>query len=152
MIWQDTPRSSRIGTAIGAGPDGPWEVAEDPFTIREDSSDNWHLSTGPIVALPGRDPVMFYNGARVDARWRIGWITFEANFEKATAGGLEPLIVPPPPEHRNATDIAFAASCLVGDEAIQLYFSAEDRLLRRATDRLLAADRGTAKLLRNCAN
>jgi len=66
-------------------PDGPWEVAEDPFTIREDSWDNWHLSTGPIIALPGRDPVMFYNGATVDARWRIGWITFDANFEKVTA-------------------------------------------------------------------
>ena len=82
---------------------------------------------------------MFYNGATVDARWRIGWITFDANFENVTARGLEPLIVPPPPEHRNATDIAFAASCLVEDEVIQLYFSAEDRLLRRATVRLLAS-------------
>ena len=131
--------ASRIGLAVGPTPDGPWEVADDPFTIREDSWDNWHLSTGPIVALPGRDPVMFYNGATVDARWRIGWITFDANFEKVTARGLEPLIVPPPPEHRNATDIAFAASCLVEDEAVQLYFSAEDRLLRRATVRLLAS-------------
>jgi predicted GH43/DUF377 family glycosyl hydrolase len=131
--------ASRIGLAVGPTPDGPWEVADDPFTIREDSWDNWHLSTGPIVALPGRDPVMFYNGATVDARWRIGWITFDANFEKVTTRGLEPLIVPPPPEHRNATDIAFAASCLVEDEVIQLYFSAEDRLLRRATVRLLAS-------------
>ena len=131
-------QASRIGLAVGAGPDGPWEVADDPFTIREDSWDNWHLSTGPIVTLPGRDPVMFYNGATADARWRIGWITFDANFEKVTARGLEPLIVPPPPEHRNATDIAFAASCLVEDETIQLYFSAEDRVLRRATVRLFA--------------
>jgi predicted GH43/DUF377 family glycosyl hydrolase len=124
--------------AIGDTPDGPWEVADDPFTIREETWDNWHLSTGPIVARKGQPPVMFYNGATADARWRIGWITFDANFHSVTARGLEPLIVPPPPEHRDATDIAFAASCLVDDDgAIQLYFSAEDRVLRRATVRML---------------
>jgi predicted GH43/DUF377 family glycosyl hydrolase len=132
--------ASRIGMAIGDTPDGPWQVVDDPFTIRDEMWDNWHLSTGPIVALPGRDPVMFYNGATVDARWRIGWIAFDANFERITGRGLEPLIVPPPPEHRDATDIAFAASCLVDhDGAIQLYFSAEDRVLRRATVRVLAS-------------
>ena len=125
--------ASRIGMAVGDTPDGPWEVADDPFSIREDMWDNWHLSTGPIVKLPGRDPAMFYNGATADARWRIGWVTFDANFESVTARGLEPLIVPPPPEHRAATDIAFAASCLIDGEAIHLYFSAEDRVLRRAT-------------------
>ena len=132
--------ASRIGMAIGDTPDGPWEVTDDPFTIREETWDNWHLSTGPIVSLPGHDPVMFYNGATADARWRIGWIAFDANFERVTARGLEPLIVPPPPEHRAATAIAFAASCLVEkDGAIQLYFSAEDRVLRRATIRMFEA-------------
>jgi predicted GH43/DUF377 family glycosyl hydrolase len=134
-------QASRIGMAIGDTPDGPWEVAADPFTVREESWDNWHLSTGPIVSLPGRDPVMFYNGATADARWRIGWITFDPNFERITARGIEPLIVPPPPEYRIATDIAFAASCLVDDDgAIQMYFSAEDRVLRRATIRMFVSD------------
>jgi predicted GH43/DUF377 family glycosyl hydrolase len=132
--------ASRIGLAVGDTPDGPWEVVDDPFTIREDLWDNWHLSTGPIVALPGQGPVMFYNGATADARWRIGWIAFDPNFERITARGLEPLIVPPPPEHRAATDIAFAASCLVDDNGlIRLYFSAEDRVLRRATVRKFEA-------------
>jgi len=131
--------ASRIGMAIGPTPDGPWEVVDDPFTVRADSWDNWHLSTGPIVALPGQDPVMFYNGATADARWRIGWVTFDRNFTRVTARGIEPLIVPPPPEHRAATDIAFAASCLVEGDAIQLYFSVEDRMLRRATIRCVAA-------------
>jgi predicted GH43/DUF377 family glycosyl hydrolase len=134
-------RASRIGLAVGDTPDGPWDVIDDPFSIREDMWDNWHLSTGPIVDLPGHDPVMFYNGATADARWRIGWISFDANYERVTGRGLEPVIVPPPPEHRAATDIAFAASCLVDDDgAIQLYFSAEDRVLRRATVRRFEAD------------
>lgn len=126
-------RASRIGMAIGPTSDGPWEVVEDPFTIRENSWDNWHLSTGPVVAIKGRDPVMFYNGATADARWRIGWITFDANYEKITDRGIEPLIVPPPPEHRSGTDIAFAASCLERKGTIYLYMSIEDRILRRAT-------------------
>ncbi len=124
--------ASRIGVAIGRTPDGPWDSIADPFTVRPESWDNWHLSTGPIVHVAGSDPVMFYNGATADARWRIGWITFDANFEKVTGRGIEPLIVPPPPEHRDGTDIAFAASCLVEEHQILLYYSLEDRMLRRA--------------------
>jgi predicted GH43/DUF377 family glycosyl hydrolase len=124
--------ASRIGMAVGPGPEGPWEVADDPFTVRHDSWDNWHLSTGPLVQLEGQEPVMFYNGATVDARWRIGWITFDADFSRVTGRGIEPLIVPPPPEDRAATDIAFAASCLVEGQDILLYYSLEDSILRRA--------------------
>jgi predicted GH43/DUF377 family glycosyl hydrolase len=129
--------ASRIGVAIGDTPDGPWESIADPFTIRPESWDNWHLSTGPIVDVPGMDPVMFYNGATADARWRIGWISFDANFERVTGRGIEPLIMPPPPEHRDGTDIAFAASCLVEGTTIYLYYSLEDRVLRRATVRAI---------------
>ena len=124
--------ASRIGIATGPEPEGPWDVIDDPFTIRKGAWDNWHLSTGPIVAADGRDPVMFYNGATADARWRIGWITFSPDFAAITDRCIEPMLIPPPPEHRAGTDIAFAASCLVEDERIQLYFSIEDRLLRRA--------------------
>jgi predicted GH43/DUF377 family glycosyl hydrolase len=128
--------ASRIGMAVGSGPDGPWEVADDPFSVREESWDNWHLSTGPVVNLPGMGPVMFYNGATADARWRIGWVEFDDDFSKVVDRGLEPVIVPPPPEHRASTDIAFAASALVDpDGTILLYYSLEDRILRRATVR-----------------
>lgn len=126
-------QASRIGLALSDSPEGPWEVAADPFTIREDSWDNWHLSTGPIVARPGQAPVMFYNGATADARWRIGWIAFDENYSRVVARGVEPLIVPPPPKERTGTDIAFAASCLDrGEGDAVLYYSLEDRLLRRA--------------------
>jgi predicted GH43/DUF377 family glycosyl hydrolase len=124
--------ASRIGLALADGPEGPWEVTGDPFTIREDAWDNWHLSTGPILARPGEAPVMFYNGATADARWRIGWIAFDENYARVIDRCIEPIIVPPPPKQRAGTDIAFAASCLVIDGVIYLYFSLEDRVLRRA--------------------
>ncbi|UAK25636.1 glycoside hydrolase family protein [Sphingomonas nostoxanthinifaciens] len=124
--------ASRIGMATGPTPKGPWSVGDDPFGIREDSWDNWHLSTGPITQLPGQDPVMFYNGATHDARWRIGWISFDPDFTRVTGRGLEPMLVPPPAITREATDIAFAASTVMEGDLIALYYSLEDRMLRRA--------------------
>ncbi|TVV76016.1 glycosidase [Sphingomonas solaris] len=124
--------ASRIGMAGGPAPEGPWTVLPDPFGIRENSWDNWHLSTGPIVQVEGRDPVMFYNGATHDARWRIGWISFDPGFTRVTGRGIEPMLVPPPPVDRAATDIAFAGSCTIEGDRIALYYSLEDRILRRA--------------------
>jgi predicted GH43/DUF377 family glycosyl hydrolase len=124
--------ASRIGLARGPSADGPWTVSADPFTIRADGWDDWHLSTGPIIKVEGADPVMFYNGATLDARWRIGWISFDANFERVTGRGLEPVILPPPAKSRAATDIAFAASAVAEGNDIALYYSLEDSVLRRA--------------------
>jgi predicted GH43/DUF377 family glycosyl hydrolase len=124
--------ASRIGLALADTAEGPWEAADDPFTIRENSWDNWHLSTGPIVVREGRSPVMFYNGATADARWRIGWVAFDQDYTRIVGRGIEPLLVPPPPKERAGTDIAFAASCLDDGTDIMLYYSLEDRLLRRA--------------------
>jgi predicted GH43/DUF377 family glycosyl hydrolase len=124
--------ASRVGVATGSSPEGPWTIVDDPFTVRPDGWDNWHLSTGPIVQRDGEDPVMFYNGATLDARWRIGWISFSPDFTAVTNRGIEPLIMPPPAKDRTATDIAFAASCLVDGEDILLYYSLEDQILRRA--------------------
>ncbi|HEX7930440.1 MAG TPA: glycosidase, partial [Sphingomicrobium sp.] len=124
--------ASRIGLALSDGPEGPWKAIADPFTIREDRWDNWHLSTGPIVTRKGQPPVMFYNGATADARWRIGWIVFDENYTRVIDRCVEPMLVPPPPEQRAGTDIAFAASCLDDGKTIFLYYSLEDRVLRRA--------------------
>lgn len=129
--------ASRIGLALSDSPEGPWEVVDDPFGVREDEWDNWHLSTGPILARKGEPPVMFYNGATVDARWRIGWVAFDANFSRVVDRCVEPLLVPPPPKLRSGTDIAFAASCIDKGDAIHLYYSLEDRVLRRALVRWL---------------
>ncbi|HXG81980.1 MAG TPA: glycosidase [Sphingomicrobium sp.] len=129
-------RASRIGMARAPRLGANWTAMKEMVPIREDSWDNWHLSTGPIMQCPGRDPVMFYNGATIDARWRIGWITFDKGCECITDRGLEPLLVPPPATDREATDIAFAASAVLQpDKSIHLYYSLEDRKLSRAVVR-----------------
>ena len=129
--------ASRIGMAKAPKLGGEWSAMEEMVPIREDSWDNWHLSTGPIVQLPGKDPAMFYNGATLDARWRIGWVTFDPDFTRITDRGEEPMLVPPPAKDRTATDIAFAASTVVQpDGCIHLYYSLEDRMLARAHVRL----------------
>ena len=130
--------ASRIGRARGPTPQGPWRVGEDPLPIRDDAWDRWHLSTGPIEILPGCEPVMFYNGATRDARWRIGWATFSPDYHQVLERGLEPMLVPTPPQDRDSTDIAFAASSVVVGDRIHLYYSIEDDTLRRAVVRRYA--------------
>lgn len=125
--------ASRIGIASSPTEHGPWTPQDDPFDVRPDGWDNWHLSTGPMLMQDGRDPVMFYNGATGDARWRIGWISFSPDFSRVTGRGIEPILMPPPPRHRASTDIAFAASVVIDGDAIWLYYSLEDRRLSRAT-------------------
>ena len=41
---------TRIGLAVADDLAGPWRPIGDPFTVRERLWDNWHLSTGPILA------------------------------------------------------------------------------------------------------
>lgn len=124
--------ASLIGLARGDGVAGPWAERPAPFCPREDSWDNWHLSTGPMLLDDLDRPVMFYNGATRDARWRIGWVAFDRDCTKVVARGIQPLITPPPVEDRSATDIAFAASVIVEDGRIWLYYSLKDAELARA--------------------
>lgn len=125
--------ASRIGMARAPELGTNWSTMEEMVPVRADSWDNWHLSTGPIVQQDGRDPVMFYNGATHDARWRIGWVTFDPDCNCITGRGVEPLLMPPPASDRQATDIAFAASAVLQDDGtIHLYYSLEDRLISRA--------------------
>ena len=124
--------ASRVGLALGRSEVGPWTEQPTPFMPREDSWDDWHLSTGPLLTEDPDVPVMFYNGATRDARWRIGWVAFDRDCRQVTDRGIEPLITPPPTADRGATDIAFAASVVVVGGAIWLYYSLEDRRLVRA--------------------
>jgi predicted GH43/DUF377 family glycosyl hydrolase len=129
-------QASRIGMARAQELGPNWTAMEEMVPPREDSWDNWHLSPGPIIQAPGRDPVMFYNGATNDARWRIGWVTFDRHCECLTGRGVEPLLIPPPAADRDATDIAFASSAIFQqDGTIHLYYSLEDRKLSRAVIR-----------------
>lgn len=124
--------ASRIGLAVGPSVAGPWQERPTPFMPREDSWDNWHLSPGPVLMDDPDRPVMFYNGATKDARWRIGWVAFDRKRHEVLDRCIEPLITPPPVDDRTATDIAFAASIIEQDGNIWLYYSLEDRKLARA--------------------
>ena len=124
--------ASRIGLALGAGVAGPWTEQVAPFTPRVESWDNWHLSTGPLLTRDPDRPVMFYNGATEDARWRIGWVAFDRDCTHVIDRCIEPLITPPPPSERTGIDIAFAASVVQQHEKIYLYYSQGDKMLFRA--------------------
>lgn len=129
--------ASLMGLAIGETIAGPWDHQTQPFAPRPDSWDGWHLSTGPMLTDDKECPVMFYNGATRDARWRIGWIAFDAEYTKVVDRCIEPLITPPPAPDRTAADIAFAASVVIADRAIWLYYSLADAKLFRALVRRL---------------
>ena len=124
--------ASLIGLAVGDDAAGPWRHLPQPFTPRPEAWDAWHLSPGPLLTTAKDQPVMFYNGATHDARWRIGWIAFDAEYTRVTDRCIEPLIVPPPRCQRTDTDIAFAASVVIVGEEIWLYYSIEDTDLCRA--------------------
>lgn len=125
--------ASLVGLALGEGVAGPWHEQPAPFGPRDDNWDSWHLSTGPLLTSNPDMPVMFYNGATRDARWRIGWIAFNRDCTEVVDRCIEPLIVPPPPKQRSDTDIAFAASAIArGSDCAHLYFSRADQLMFRA--------------------
>jgi len=124
--------ASLVGMALGDSIAGPWHDQVQPFAPRTDSWDSWHLSTGPLLTHDKDMPVMFYNGATPDARWRIGWIAFDAEYRRVVDRCIEPLITPPPAPERTATDIAFAASVVTPGNAIWLYYSLADARLYRA--------------------
>lgn len=127
-----TGGASLVGLAVSGGDAGPWDHRDQPFLPRPGLWDRWHLSTGPMLTTDKTMPVMFYNGATEDARWRIGWIAFDAEYTQVVDRCIEPLIAPPPAENRMATDIAFAASVAVCDQVPWLYYSRADSSLYRA--------------------
>src|SRR5690606_1853745 len=124
--------ASLIGLAVSNDIAGPSTDERDPFAPRTDGWDSWHLSTGPLPTTGKDMPVMVYNGATHDARWRIGWIAFDAEYTRVIDRCIEPLITPPPALERTATDIAFAASVTVVRDQIWLYYSLSDTHLYRA--------------------
>ncbi len=123
--------ASKIGVASAPAVDGPWTVLPPLFEARPGRWDACHLSTGPILCSDPERPVMFYNGATREAKWRIGWIVFDAHYTRVLTRSEGPLIVPPPGEPGD-TDIAFAASAVEGETGLFLYYSIADKEMFRA--------------------
>jgi predicted GH43/DUF377 family glycosyl hydrolase len=130
--------ASRIGAASAPDLAGPWTISGEMFERREGQFDDWHLSPGPIAWAGSANPVMFYNGATERARWRIGWIVFDADYRTVVVRGGEPLIAPDALEE-GASDVAFASSLVEQGETLWLYYSVSDMALHRATVRLTGA-------------
>ncbi len=129
--------ASKIGIASAEAVSGPWQVRHSFFDPRPQRWDSWHLSTGPVLITDPRRPVMFYNGATREAKWRIGWAMFDETYTRIVARCEEPIITPPPSGETSDTDIAFAASSVEENDAIYLYYSIADRVMFRATVRRL---------------
>ncbi|MEQ7872758.1 glycosidase [Sphingomonas sp. ASV193] len=131
--------ASLVGLALGDGVAGPWHEQPQPFAPREGAWDGWHLSTGPMLGDDPSMPVMLYNGATRDARWRIGWVAFNADCTEVVDRCVMPLITPPPQPERALPDIAFAASAVsAGGRDNWLYYSVGDKELQRALVRRFA--------------
>ena len=122
---------SLISLTDGDGPAGPWHKQPDPFGLRPDKWDSYHLSTGPLLRSDPECPVMFYNGANQDADWGIGWVALSPDLKQVVARCDGPLIAPPP-DPTGPRDISFAASVVDTEGTIWLYYSRNDRELKRA--------------------
>ncbi|MDE0880690.1 MAG: glycosidase [Sphingomonas bacterium] len=126
---------SLISLTYGDGVTGPWNEQPDPFCPRPSKWDSWHLSTGPLWRGDPDMPVMFYNGADKQADWGIGWVAFSPDLSCVVARSEAPLISPPNDVH-GPKDMAFAASLIDNEGTLWLYYSRNDRELRRATIKL----------------
>jgi len=124
--------TSNVGVASALDVAGPWTIQGTAFEARKGGWDAWHLSPGPMVSLDPEHPIMFYNGATREVKWRIGWIMFDKSLTRVVDRCDEPVITPPAPKD-DETDIAFVASAVVVDETIYLYYSVADKDLMRAT-------------------
>src|SRR3546814_12666489 len=104
---------------------GPWGVTEPLCAARPGRWDGWHVSPGPMWQPEGGPPVMFYNGANREAHWRVGWLTLDADYTRIVERTDHPLIAPSVPEG-DATDIAFAASCIAEGRSEERRVGKED--------------------------
>ena len=125
---------SLISLTDGDGPAGPWNEQPDPLMPRPDKWDSWHLSTGPLLRSNLERPVMFYNGADKHADWGIGWVALSPDLKRVVERCDGPLIAPPD-DADGPRDISFAASVVETEGTIWLYYSRNDRELKRATIR-----------------
>lgn len=119
---------SLIGAAEAPALQGPWTPCPAPFGPREGSWDEWHLSPGPVLSTD--PPVLVYNGADRETRWRIGWVQLDPECREVVARGDAPLLSPPPVTG-DASDIAFSASVVQCGAVRYLYYSISDRDLFR---------------------
>lgn len=122
---------SLISLADGQNANGPWQEHPDPLSPRPSKWDSWHLSTGPLLRSNSEQPVMFYRGANGRADRGIGWAALTADLRK-TISRCDGSLIAPPSDATRPRDIAFEASVIGTHGTIWLYYSRNDRKLKRA--------------------
>lgn len=121
---------SKIGVAYSERAEGPWKTEREFLPAVSDSWDSYHLSPGPVLTDSANQTVMFYNGADENAHWRIGWLILDREGH-IVERSKHPLITPPQGEPGDS-DIAFAASAILVNKEIWLYYSIADKATFRA--------------------
>ncbi len=123
-------KRSKLGKAVSTKAAGEWKIDGEFLKAVKDSWDSYHLSPGPALIDSNGEFVMFYNGSDAKTRWRIGWIKMN-NEGKITDRSKTPLITPPK-NKPGETDIAFAASAVLVNKHIWLYYTTADKSMFRA--------------------
>lgn len=120
---------SKLGIAKSSNPAGPWKIVGEYLPATK-GWDNYHLSAGPVVNHDVYGSVMFYNGSNEKTHWRIGWVEMDDDGNVKNRS-TSPLITPPKPIN-DETDIAFAASAVLDNDEIWVYYSIADKKIMRA--------------------
>lgn len=121
---------SKLGFAISKNAKGPWEISGEFIEARIGSWDAYDLSPGPVITDPNGKTVMFYNGSIEGAHWRIGWLIIDENVNPFERGERE--LIAPTDISSVQSDIAFAASAVLSDNEIWLYYTMADDITYRA--------------------
>lgn len=131
VLWFEyaNDNRSKLGLAKSSTACGPWKISGE-YMQPANEWDSYHLSAGPVVKNGKKSSVMFYNGANEKTQWRIGWVEMDAD-GNVTNRSTSPLITPTKPKQEE-TDIAFAASAVLEENEIWLYYSIADSKILRA--------------------
>ena len=121
---------SKLGFAVSKSAEGPWEITGDYLKADNAAWDDYHLSPGPIIKDPKGRTVMFYNGSKKGAHWRIGWIILNERGQMLERS--KKLLIAPSDLNDGKSDIAFAASVVLSADKLWLYYTMADDTTYRA--------------------
>lgn len=126
LLEYATAGRSAIGLATSPSLGGPWTPLSDPLLRRHGRWDDFHLSPGAVLLAGEEPPLLFYNGANDQTKWRVGWAQLDSSCTSITDRGDAPLIVPEPVSGED-TDIAFCSSAVQHGDDVWLYYTISDK-------------------------
>ena len=121
---------SKLGFATSDSAEGPWEINGEYLKTNNSAWDSYHLSPGPVIKDPKGSIVMFYNGSKKGAHWRIGWVIISEDGKLLKRG--KEILIEPSNLKAGKSDIAFAASVVLSGDKLWLYYTMADDTTFRA--------------------